>query len=124
VQHSVRLGAAVRRDDVDRHVDADFAVNRPDDVEQLRIHLGRLVRSPIPQEPVQLLERRLVVCPVSPECNRGAFLRMRVEHRQGPRIAVRDRVLRCRSRQDETEDPCREGQGGTENFMRREGSPT
>ena len=60
-QHGVRLRRAVSRQHVDRLGGAGFAVDFPDDVEEARVHFGRLVEPPVAHEPVELVEHRLVV---------------------------------------------------------------
>ena len=92
-QHGVGLRRPIGRDDVDRLARPDRAVDLPDDVEEARLHPGRLVGAPVAQEPVQLLEPALVVIAVALEGDRGVFLGVRMEDRDGAGIAVRDRVL-------------------------------
>jgi hypothetical protein len=78
-QHGVGLGRPIGRNDVDRLARADRAVDLPDDVEEARLHLGRLVGAPVAQEPVQLLEPALVVIAVALEGDRGVFLGVRMD---------------------------------------------
>ena len=92
-QHGVGLRRPIGRDDVDRLARPDRAVDLPDDIEEARLHPGRLVGAPVAQQPVQLLERALVVIAVALEGDRGVFLGVRMEDRDGAGIAVGDRVL-------------------------------
>src|SRR5271154_2334308 len=66
-QHRVGLRRPVAGEDVEWLRRPGLAIDLPDDVEQMRIHLGRLVEPPIPAEPVQLIEHRLVIDAVDHE---------------------------------------------------------
>ena len=70
-----------------------FAIDFPDDVEQMRVHLGRLVEPPIPAEPVQFIEHRLVIDAVDHKGERTGFVGVLVREDDGPRVAVGDRRL-------------------------------
>src|SRR4029453_1239560 len=82
----------------------DLAIDLRNDVEQLRIHLGRFVGAPIAQEPVQLLERFLVIAPVLLERDRDVLARMGVVHRNAARLADRDGVLQMVAAEQESEN--------------------
>ena len=60
-QHLVGGRRAVGGDDVDVVVRAGLLVDRPDEVEEMRVHVGRLVLAPVAQEIVHPLQLRLVV---------------------------------------------------------------
>ena len=70
-----------------------FAVDLPDDVEQLGVHLGRFVEPPVAQEPVQLLQHRLIVDAVDHVGERARFVGVGVGKDDRARVAVGDRGL-------------------------------
>ena len=90
-QHRVGLRRAVGGENVDRLRRAQFAIDLPDDVEQMRVHLGRLVEPPVAAEPVQLVEHRLIVDAVDHEGERAGFVGVLVREDDGARVAVGDR---------------------------------
>ena len=96
-QHCVGLRRTVAGQDVDRLGRPGLAINLPDDVEEVRVHLGRLVEPPIPAEPVQLIEHRLVIDAVDHEGERAGFVGVLVREDDSPCVAVGDRRL-CRVR--------------------------
>jgi hypothetical protein len=95
-QHGVGLGRAVGRDHVDGLARIRFAVDLPEDVEQARVHLGRLVHPPVAQEPVELLEPVLVVGAAAAEGHRRRFAGVGVEEAQRAGLARGLRVPRHR----------------------------
>ena len=92
-QHGIGLGGPVGREDVDRFPGADLPVDFPDDVEQARVHLGGLVDPPIAQEPIDLVQRVLVVAAVAPEGDGRGLVRVRMQEAQGAGVAVGDGIL-------------------------------
>ena len=92
-QHRVGLRRTIAGQDVDRLGRPGLAIDLPDDVEEVRVHLGRLVEPPIPAEPVQFIEHRLVIDAVDHEGERAGFIGVLVREDHGPRVAVGDRRL-------------------------------
>ena len=80
-------------ENVDRLRRPGFAINFPDDVEEMRVHLGRLVEPPIPAEIVELIERPRVIDAIDHEGERAGFVGVLVREGDGPRVAVGDRRL-------------------------------
>ena len=72
----VGLGRAVGRDDVDRLAGADFLVDHPEEVEEGRVHLGRLLVPPVGEEEVELAQAALVVLAVALEGEAAGFAGM------------------------------------------------
>ena len=105
-QHGVRLRRAVCRKNVDRLCRPRLAVDLPDDVEQVGVHLGRLVEPPVAAEPVQLVENRLVIDAVDHERERAGLIGVLVRQYDGPRVAVGDRRF-GRVRDDPGRNECR-----------------
>ena len=62
-QHGVGFRRTIAAHDPDRLVGAVFALHFPHQIDQVRIHVGLLALAPVAQEPVQLVERGLVVTP-------------------------------------------------------------
>ena len=60
-QHGVRLRRAIAADHLNRFLGADLVADLPDQIEEVRIHVGRLLAAPIPQEPIELLQRFIVI---------------------------------------------------------------
>ncbi len=89
-QHRVRLWRPVAGKDLDRLSRSQLAIDLPDDVEQVRVHLGRLVDPPVPHEPVELIEHRLVVDPVDHKGERAFLADVRVGKDDRARVAVGD----------------------------------
>ena len=75
-QHRVRRRRPVGGHDVDVVARARSAIDLPDEVEQPRIHLGRLVAAPVAQEAVDLLQAARNVASVALVGNLGLFLGM------------------------------------------------
>lgn len=73
-QHGVGGRRAIGGDDVDVVARADGAVDLPHQIEQARVHVGRLVAPPVAQELVDLLEALLIVAPVALVYDLGPFL--------------------------------------------------
>jgi hypothetical protein len=72
---------------------AGFALHLPDKIDQMRIHARLFGAAPVAQEPVKLLQRGIVVTSVALVGDRDVFTGMQVMHRDGARVAFRDRVL-------------------------------
>ena len=85
------LRRAIGGKHVDRLLRPGFAVDLPEDVEQLGVHLDLFVEPPVPHEPVQLLQRRRVVHAVDHIGERAQFVGMGVGKDDRARVAVRDR---------------------------------
>ena len=90
-QHRVGLRRAVGGENVDRLRRSRLAIDLPDDVEQVGVHLGRLVEPPVATEPVELVEDALVIDAVDHEGERAGFVGVLVRQNDGARVAVGDR---------------------------------
>src|SRR5690606_33823559 len=66
-------------------------VDGPDEIEQARIHVGRLVAPPVAKEPVDLLDAGLVVAAVALVGDFGSFLRVDEVELEGPGFGARMR---------------------------------
>ena len=64
-QHRIGLGRAITAYDVDWLFRSSFALHFPQQIDQLRIHAGGLAAPPVAQEPVEFLQRRLVIAAVT-----------------------------------------------------------
>ena len=73
-QHRVGCRRPVGRDNVDIIAGTRLAIDFPDEIEQARIHFGRLVAPPVPQKPVQLVEAGLIIAAIALEDDLGLFL--------------------------------------------------
>jgi len=80
-----------------------LALHLPDQIDQMRIHAGLFAAPPVTQEPVELLQRRLVVAAVAFVGDRDVFAGMQVMHRDAACVAFRDRVLQRLRPEDENE---------------------
>ena len=67
----------------------DVAIDFPEDVEQAAVHIGLVLRTPVSQEMIELLQRRFVIAPVTLESDGKIFFGMGVVEAQ------RARVVRC-----------------------------
>jgi hypothetical protein len=99
---------------VNRLSRANLAINFPQNVEQPRVHLCWLVYSPIAQQPVELLQRLLVIAPISTKGDRCPLIRVRVEECQTSSLAIGLSVLSsvrgdegnsCRRAEDDQSPP-------------------
>src|SRR3974377_1309728 len=59
----------------------------------MRIHVRRLALAPVAHEPVELLQRGLVITAVALECDGDFLPGVHVMERQGARVAFRGGVL-------------------------------
>ena len=88
-QHGVCLWRAIGGDDMhDLIAGARMAIGLPDDIEEARVHVRRLVPSPVAQEPVQLLKDLGVILPVDEIRRRNRFMRMGVVKMNGSCVAI------------------------------------
>ena len=74
---------------------AELPGNLPDEVEQLRIHTDLFFLAPIAHEPIELLQRLLVILAVALVGNGDVFVGMNVVQCQSSRIAISDRSLQA-----------------------------
>ena len=94
-QHCVGLGRAIGGNDVDDLIaGAGAAIGLPHHIEEARIHVRRLVASPVAQEPVQLLQHAAVVLAIHQICRRNVLAGVRVVKINRARVAIGDRGLR------------------------------
>src|SRR6185369_1922506 len=63
-QHGVGGGRAVAADDVDRLFGTDVAIDLPQEIDLLRVHLDGFVLAPVAHDPIDLFERGVVVLTV------------------------------------------------------------
>ena len=70
-----------------------LALNLPGDVEQARIHFGRLVKPPVPQGPVELVERLADIAAITPERDGREFLGVHVLDADAARVAIGNGIL-------------------------------
>ena len=68
---------------MDRLLAVDVAVDLPEDIEQVPIHRGLFLATPVTQEMVELLQRFLVVAAFALEGHGEVFAGMGVVERQG-----------------------------------------
>ncbi len=104
-QHRVGLRRAIGGDDGDRLLGADFAVNLPQQIEQLRVHARGFVAPPVAQQPVDLFECLRVVAAFALEGDGEHLAGMHMVERELARVAVGDRVLELAGG-CESEDSC------------------
>ena len=64
-QHGVGRRRTVAAHDLDRLLGAGLALHFPNQIDQARIHVGRFAAPPVAQEPVELLDRGVVVAAVA-----------------------------------------------------------
>ena len=92
-QHGVGAGRTVAADHLDRLFAADVAIDLPQQIEQVRIHVGLLFLAPVAHEPIELLQRGLVVAAVALEGDGDVFAGMDVVESERAGVAFGDRVL-------------------------------
>ncbi len=92
-QHGVGFRRPVAAHDPDRLLRSGLALHLPDQVDQVRIHARFFFAPPIAQQPVELLQRRLVVTAVALERDGDVFVGMDVVQRDGAGVALGDGVL-------------------------------
>src|SRR5262249_52003685 len=73
--------------DPDRLFGPDLPMHLPEEVDQMRVHVGRLVLPPIAQQLIDFGQRLLVVAAVDLVGNGEVFVRVNVMQRYGPRLA-------------------------------------
>ncbi len=100
-QHGVGCRRTISGDDGDILARTGGAINLPDQVEQARVHLGRLVTAPVPQENIQLLQALRIEATISLEDDFGLFTGMNVIKLERAGFS---RCLRRRQRQDNRSD--------------------
>ncbi|ENN87375.1 hypothetical protein RHSP_26902 [Rhizobium freirei PRF 81] len=77
-QHLVGARRPEAADHVDEFVRTAFAVGFPDEVEQTRVHLGRLVLAPVAQDTVQLFQTVRIELAIALVSDDGLFAGMDV----------------------------------------------
>ena len=92
-QHGVGGGRAIGGDDLDRLLAVDVAVDFPEDVEQLTVHLGLVLVAPVAQEVVELLQRLFVIAAVALEGDGEVFVGMGVVEGEGAGLVQRRGVV-------------------------------
>src|SRR5262249_729322 len=80
----------IAADDVDRLLAADVAIDLPQEIDLLRVHLGGLVLAPVAQDPVDLLQRGVVVLAVALVGDGEVFAGVDVMQRNGAGVAQAD----------------------------------
>ena len=107
-QHGIGAFRPEGRQHVDRCLAADAAIDLPQKVEKARIHPGRLVGAPVAQEPVQPVQRFLVIAAVALEGDEQFFAGMPMHEGQSARIAIGHHGLRLPADQHQEPEPrCR-----------------
>ena len=92
-QHGVGFRRTIAAHDPDRLLRSGLALHLPDQVDQVRIDARFFFAPPIAQEPVELLQRRLVVTAVALERDGDVFVGVDVMQRDGAGVALGDGVL-------------------------------
>ena len=92
-QHGVGRRRAIAAHHVDRRGGADLAIDLPQQVEQMRVHARRLFLAPVAHEPVELLQRGVVVTAVTLVGDGDVFAGVNVMERERARVAFGDRGL-------------------------------
>ncbi len=92
-EHGVGLRRTVAADDLDRLAGIGLALHLPHQIDQVRVHVGLFALAPVAQEPIELLQRRLVVPAVALVGDGDVFVGMHVVQRDRARVAFGDRVL-------------------------------
>ena len=87
-QRAIRGWRAIAANDADMLVGPALLINRPDEIEELRIHLGRFVPPPVAQELIHLGKAGLVVFAVALVDDGGAFLGVGVVELEGPGLGL------------------------------------
>ena len=107
-QHGVGSRRAVSADHLDRLFAADLAIDLPQQVEQMRVHVGLLFLAPVAHEPVELLQRGLVVAAIALEGDGDVFAGMDVMERTKCGCRLRRRRFAANGpRRTGTGWPCR-----------------
>ena len=97
-QHGIGFGRTIPRNNMDRVLRADLPVRLPDNIEEAGVHARRLVATPVPQEPVQFFKGIAIKTAIILVSNSQRFLGMHVLERQGPRLAIGNRIANtCRA---------------------------
>ena len=86
-QHVVGRRRTVAADDVDRLFGADVAIDLPQEIDLLRVHLDGFVLAPVAHDPVDLLQRLVVVLTVLFERDGQVFIGVDVVQRNGAGVA-------------------------------------
>ena len=92
-EHGVGGGGAIGGDDLDRLLGIDVAIDFPQNIEQVAVHRGLVLRTPVPQEVIELLQRGLVVAAVTLEGDCEVFAGMGVVERQRAGFAKRGSIV-------------------------------
>ncbi len=92
-QHGVGAWGTIGRDDMDGSAGAGGALHFPEDIEQGRVHAGRLVLTPVAKQPVQLLQAGAAVGAVLLEGDGLLLLGMRMIDRERARRALGHGIL-------------------------------
>ena len=92
-QHRIGRRRAVAAYDMDRTSGTHLAMRLPHQVDQVRVHPDLLVLAPVAHQPVDLLQRGVVVTAVALVGDGEVFARMQVMERDRARIAVGDCVM-------------------------------
>jgi hypothetical protein len=92
-QHRIGFRRAVAADHVDRLGRPDLTIGLPQQIEKMRIHAGRLFLAPVAHEPVELLERGVVVTAIALEGDGDVFAGVEVVEGKRSGIAFGTRVL-------------------------------
>ena len=92
-QHRIGLRRTVTANDLNRLLGNGFALHFPHQIDEVRIHAGLFAASPIAQEPVQLLQRGLVVLAVALIGDGDVFAGVQMMQRNRPRVAFGGDVL-------------------------------
>ena len=92
-QHGVGSRRAIPADHLNRLFAADLAIGLPQQIKQMRIHVGFLFLAPVAHEPVELLQRGLVIAAVALEGDGDVFAGMDVVEGEGAGVAFGDGAL-------------------------------
>ena len=92
-QHGVGFRRTVAAHHPDQLLGAGFALHLPDQVDEVRVHLGLLLLPPVAQEPIDFFESGFVVAAITLEGDRDVFAGVHVVHGDRAGIALGDRVL-------------------------------
>src|SRR5262249_21618007 len=100
-QHRIGFGRAVAADHLDRLSSAGFAISVPQQIEQMGIHVSLFLAPPVAHEPVELLERTIVIASIALEGDGDVFTGVRVVERKSTRVAFGDGVLQSAVRAEQ-----------------------
>ena len=103
-QHGVSRRRAVAANDLDRLLGAGLALHFPDQIDQPRIHVGGFAAPPVAQEPVELLDRRIVVAAIALVGDGDVFTGMDVVQRDGAGITLGDGILQPARAEQENQE--------------------